>query len=216
MYIFINRYTQRAHVPNTIRSVHHTQCYQHTVLFNHNQTMNLWGKELQVFHLCEVAMATPQQTLDRTRVFPINAFFCSKMSVRAHCIADGLGGAASESEKQHFRHYSYPHAWYKQGAKCLCRHLEVTRRTGRLHLSLNEDYCRHCSWSHWTFACLQYMSLLTTPHYGARQQRQANNTELLIEASPLWWAWGLTAKWKLSLELNEEIVFLFPADFFLI
>jgi len=79
---FINRYTQshQAHIqyltqsaPSIIHSAINTG--QHTVLFNHSQTMNLWGKELRVFHLCEVAMATPQQTLDRMRVFPINAFF---------------------------------------------------------------------------------------------------------------------------------------------
>lgn len=152
--------------PSIIHSAINTG--QHTVLFNHSQTMNLWGKELQVFHLCEVAMATPQQTLYRTRVFPINAFFPSKMSVRAHCVANGLGGAASESEKRHFRHYSYSHAWYKQGAKSLCRHLEVTRRTGRLRLSSDEDCLTNFISSHWTFACLPYMFLLTTPHCGNR------------------------------------------------
>jgi len=37
-------------------------------------------------------------------------FFPSKMSVRAHCVANGLGGAASESEKLNFRHNSYTYA----------------------------------------------------------------------------------------------------------
>ncbi len=59
--------------------------------------MNLWGKDLQVCHLCKVVMATPEQTLDRTRVFPFNAFF--SLLDEWESVTDGLGGAASESEK---------------------------------------------------------------------------------------------------------------------
>lgn len=164
--------TSQVHVSNIIRSSHYTvlSTQDNSVLFNQHQTMNLWGKELQVCHLCKVTMATPQQTLDRTRVFPINAFFplldewesalCSRWPWRCCFWIWKI---------TYFRHYSYPHAWCKQGAKSLCRHIEVKRRTGQLHLSSDEDYFTHCSSSQWIFACLQYMPPLTTSHYSARQ-----------------------------------------------
>ncbi len=110
---------------------------QHTVLFNQHQTMNLWGKELQVCHLCKVVMATPQQTLDRTRVFPINAFFplldewesalCSRWPWRCHFW--------NLKNNMYIRHYSYPHAWCKQGPKSCADILRLAEGQDALRLS---------------------------------------------------------------------------------
>lgn len=144
-------------------------------------------KEKQVCHLWEVAMATPQQTLDRTKVFPINAFFPLKW-VWPHCVASGLGGSATEYKKK---------TWFKQHS-CIRVWWQVMQKPHSDILRLAEGqntYVHPHPFARWSWKCVCVYSSVPNTRLWCDATTEAGALTWSFNGSQtIMWAWGLTTK----------------------